>query len=434
MVVGGTGVDVRRDAPRSDGPGGVRPDRAVPVLLVKIGHYPLHHGGVGAVRTLGRLGVPVHAVVESRTAPVAASRYLRGRYVWPTTGAEPEDRLVAGVLGIARRLRERTGRAALALPTDDEAAVLLAEHAETFAPYLVAPQVPAALPRTLAGKQSLHDLCRAHDVPTPRSLLPASYEELLAAPGLTYPLVAKNADPYHRLRAPAVGATTLLRDPAELRALAEPWQEALPRVLLQEYLPREHAEDWIAHLYCSADPANDVVFTGVKVRSWPPRGGVTAHAYAAPNQELAELSLRLCRAVGFRGIGDLDWRYDRRDGRYKLLDFNPRLGAQFRLFETDTGLDVVRALHLDLTGRSVPPGHQLDGRRFTVEVLDGPARVAARRGHDAAQLPPGGRPGPVARGHELAWAALDDPLPGLLAAGRALGPAAQRLRGLLRRA
>ncbi|MEU0484259.1 hypothetical protein ABZ260_34380 [Streptosporangium sp. NPDC006013] len=32
-------------------------DPSVPVLLVKIGHYPLHHGAVGVVRTLGRLGV-----------------------------------------------------------------------------------------------------------------------------------------------------------------------------------------------------------------------------------------------------------------------------------------------------------------------------------------------------------------------------------------
>jgi hypothetical protein len=30
------------------------------------------------------------------------------------------------------------------------------------------------------------------------------------------------------------------------------------------------------------------------------------------------------------------------------LDFNPRVGAQFRLFEDDAGSDVVRALHLDL--------------------------------------------------------------------------------------
>jgi len=37
---------------------------------------------------------------------------------------------------------------------------------------------------------------------------------------------------------------------------------------------------------------------------------------------------------------DLDYRFDKRDGQYKLLDFNPRIGAQFRLLVDDNGLDV----------------------------------------------------------------------------------------------
>jgi predicted ATP-grasp superfamily ATP-dependent carboligase len=66
---------------------------------------------------------------------------------------------------------------------------------------------------------------------------------------------------------------------------------------------------------------------------------------------------------------DLDYRLDLRDGEYKLLDFNPRLGAQFRLFTDDTGVDVAVAAHLDLTGREIPPGRPVD-RGFLVENYD----------------------------------------------------------------
>ncbi|WP_052069780.1 carboxylate--amine ligase [Streptacidiphilus albus] len=426
-------------------------DRRVPVLVVKIGRYPLHHGGVGAIRSLGRAGVPVYAITEDRATPAALSRYLRGRFVWPTVGTEPAEQLLAGLTRIARQVAAREGRRCIALPTDDEAAVLLAENAAELAPYLVIPAVPAELPRALAGKQSLHRLCLEHGVATPRSVLPRTPAELAAAAEeLVFPIVAKNADPYARLSDPAVGSTTLLADRAALTRLAAGWPAAMPRVLLQEYLPMEHAEDWIAHLYCAgggsaggaeesgADGAavnQDVVFTGVKVRSWPPRGGVTAHAYTTANPELAEESARFCRAVGFHGICDLDWRYDRRDGRYKLLDFNPRVGAQFRLFETGPGIDLVRALHLDLTGRAVPKGDQLEGRSFTVEILDAPARVAFGRGHRSAQLPEGASAPPVrprGRLRELAWAAADDPLPAVSAALRSAGPASHRLGSALR--
>lgn len=79
----------------AEGGGGVasrsmplRADRAVPGLIVKIGNYPLHHGGVGAIRSLGRLGVPMYALTEDRWTPAAVSRYLRRAFVRPTTGRE----------------------------------------------------------------------------------------------------------------------------------------------------------------------------------------------------------------------------------------------------------------------------------------------------------------------------------------------------------
>src|SRR5713101_6217951 len=38
--------------------------------------------------------------------------------------------------------------------------------------------------------------------------------------------------------------------------------------------------------------------------------------------------------------------------------------AQFRLLEGDNGIDVMCALHLDLTGRPVPAGHPVEGRTY----------------------------------------------------------------------
>ena len=79
--------------------------------------------------------------------------------------------------------------------------------------------------------------------------------------------------------------------------------------------------------------AATVVFTGRKVRQWPAKGGSTAAAYVSDNQDLATIAADFCTGVGYRGIFDLDWRHDLRTGDYHLLDFNPRVGAQFRMFE-----------------------------------------------------------------------------------------------------
>src|SRR6202011_1637155 len=119
---------------------------------------------------------------------------------------------------------------------------------------------------------------------------------------------------------------------------------SMPSVVIQEYLPRDRAEDWIVHAYIGRDRDAELVFTGLKLRSWPPHAGATAVAVSRANPELAELALSFIRAISFRGICDMDWRLATTSGRYSLLDFNPRLGANFRMFETSAGVDVARAL------------------------------------------------------------------------------------------
>lgn len=400
-----------------------RADRDVPALIVKFGNYPLHHGGVGAIRSLGRLGVPMYAITEDAYTPAASSRYLTRAFVWPTRGTEKADRLVEGLLRIGRRI----GRPTVLVPTDEEAAVLIAEHQDALGDRFLFPRVAPGLPRRLASKQGLHELCVEHGVPSPAAVFPQSYDDIVAfAARARFPVVAKNREAFLRRSNPAVNGTTRIATPEGLLALARDWGER-PGVILQEYLPQEEAEDWIVHACFDQDANPLAMFTGVKVRSWPPHAGMTAHAYVVDNPELADLAARFVKRIGYTGIVDLDLRFDRRDGRYKLLDFNPRMGAQFRLFENASGVDVVRALHLHLTGRPVPGGEQRAGHRFVVENVDLPALLAYRRsGRTAPHVPA------RASGTELAWFAGDDPMPFLTMLARSVRPGAKHLYQLWR--
>ena len=388
---------------------GPRADVSVPALLLKIGQYPLHSGGVAVVRSLGRLGVPTYAITEDRWTPVAASRYCAGRFIWRVTGHEEPSMLAARLRSVGLALSDSTGKRCVLVPVDDEAAVLIAEHAPSLTDCFLFPEVPAALPRELASKQRLFELCREHGVPAPLTVQPTTRAQFASfTADAAFPVVIKNAEPWERRRAPAVPHTTVVHSGEELLATVPGNARG---VVVQEYIPREQAQDWIVHLYCDASSECRCLFTGVKIRSWPPHNGATAAAYALANPELARLAARFCKAVGFRGIADLDWRLDLRDGMYKLVDFNPRVGNQFRLFATEHDIDVVRAQHLDLTGRAIPPGTVPDGRRIVVEHIDLPARLAYRLGGRRGNGYPAAPAPPRATGTELAWLAADDPLP-----------------------
>jgi hypothetical protein len=64
---------------------------SVAALIQKVGTQSLHHGGLGVVHSLGRLGVPVYGVVEERFARAAASRDLSGKFVWQSDALDLRD-------------------------------------------------------------------------------------------------------------------------------------------------------------------------------------------------------------------------------------------------------------------------------------------------------------------------------------------------------
>ena len=388
-------------------------DTAVPVLVLKLSRNAIQHGTVGIVRSLGRRGVPVYACVEDCFAPAAVCRYLKHAFVWRTRAPSPEQ-----VLTRLAAIADRLGRRAILVPTDDAGAAFVAEHAEYLEKWFLFPRLAKALPRRLANKKQLHALCKSIGVPCPEAAFPVSADDVheFIERG-KFPVVIKAAEP-QRLPQGARGVS-IARTPRELLALYHKSESPDgPNLILQEYIPDACAEDWIFHGY--ANPHTDcmVGFTGRKFRSHPAFAGSTTLGVSVQNELLQRQTETLLRAVSYAGIMDIDYRLDKRDGLYKLLDFNPRVGANFRMFEDGAGIDVVRALHLDLTGRTVPRLPAVEGRTFIVEPYDlfASLRYMLRGGLTAGAWWRSLKGNP----REIAWFAWDDPVPFLTMSVRLL--------------
>ncbi|MDQ1248809.1 MAG: ATP-grasp protein [Actinomycetota bacterium] len=396
-------------------------DTSVPAAVFTVGDHTWDYGVLATVRSLGRLGVPMYALVPAAKMPVLSSRYLTAAVIEPTTGGESADDLVAAML----RTCDRIGRPAVGIAGDDETAVLLAARAADFAGRLLLPAVAPTLPTSLASKSGLATLCDQTGTPTPAWCAPRDWPEVDAfIERAVFPLVLKNPEPFSRLVSPGVARTTRVADVTELREVLAEWRPGDP-LLLQEFIPVECSEDWYAEAVFDDDAEPVVVFTGRKLRAYPVDTGIGTLSEAAPNPALVALVRAFAAKIGYAGVCDMDWRFDHRDATYKLLDFNPRRGAQFRLFQTTSGVDVVRALHLTLTGRPVPPGAQIDGLRHVVGLQDQRGYLAQRRAGGAAQPPFTHRP------VERSWWAGDDPSPALAFTADLAGRAGAMVRARL---
>ncbi|WP_329282434.1 carboxylate--amine ligase [Streptomyces sp. NBC_00691] len=391
-------------------------DISVPTVLVRLDRNPFHHGTLGAARSLGRAGIPVHAVIESSTSPVARSRFLRSARASP--GGTSADELPALLHRYADEIEDGAdpvpdgaSNRLLVLPLDDVSALGLARRRDTLSPRFLFPEQTEEQLLRVADKAALAETCASLGLPHPRTELPDGTDEAAAmAWSLGLPVVAKWSRPWLLPSGGGLRSTSIVRSLAEVRELYARTPEAGSRLLLQELLPAGRDLDWFFHGYVDAGGGCTTGATGRKERSWPDGAGLTAVGRWTPNPAVDRTARELLAALGYRGVCDLDFRRNRATGAYHLLDFNPRPGAQFRLFADAEELDVVRALHLDLTGRPVPPQSPAYGRRFVVENYAALSLlVSPRRRADGTEDGTGSE---GVRGRtEYAWCAADDPAP-----------------------
>jgi predicted ATP-grasp superfamily ATP-dependent carboligase len=150
--------------------------------------------------------------------------------------------------------------------------------------------------------------------------------------------------------------------------MAEPGED--PNVMFQEYIPGRDEDVWMFNGYFDRAGRCLVAFTGQKLRQHPARMGIATFGISRHNDKVVETTVRLLSKLGYWGLVDIGYRFDKRDGQYKVLDINPRLGGAFRLFVDRNGLDVARAMYLDLTGMPVPATRPWEGRLWIKEDAD----------------------------------------------------------------
>jgi predicted ATP-grasp superfamily ATP-dependent carboligase len=405
-------------------------DVATHTVLLRLDRNVFHHGGLGVIRSLGRVGIPVHTMREDRFAPASLSRYARRPVSPMLAGADPDD-----VLDFLDRLADRLPGPAVLVTTDDAGAVFLSEYGDKLRPRYLFPSPPPGLPSRAAGKATLADICRTAGVPHPAVSVPVDAAEATAfAESCGYPVMAKVNRFWAADKTTRVQSTSIVSGREDLLALVEHVRQATgdgpdTGLLLQEYLaPTAEGgrQDWFFHGYFDAESRCLFGHTGIKVRSYPAYAGMTSFGRWVPNRRLCDESIELLAGLGYRGIVSLDYCWDPRDDSYRLVDFNPRLGAQFRLFQDSAGMDLVRALHLDLTGRAVTPGEPLPGRTLAIENYDPIAMRAYRR---SAGLTRRSWWSSFRAADEYAWFARDDLAPFAATAVRTVwNEAAHRLR------
>jgi predicted ATP-grasp superfamily ATP-dependent carboligase len=324
------------------------------------------HGALGIVRSLGRLGIPVYVVASDPQTSSFYSRYCRGKFVLDIDTA-PEEKSLQFLLEVSKKI----GGSPILIPTDDGSATFVADHADALRSSF---QFQDQLPRlfnSLNSKKEMHFQAKKHGLPTPEAVFPQSRADVLNfLPGATFPIMLK-AIYGAQLWGAAGQKMFIVRSEAELLDKYDQLEDpSNPNLMLQEYIPGGDDTIWMFDGYFNNESDCLFAITAKKIRQYPISRGSTSLGISLQNETVERATIEFMKKVRYKGIVDIDYRYDARDGVYKVLDINPRIGSSFRLFVSTSGMDAARALYADFTGQPVEPGRLQEGRKWFVEDQD----------------------------------------------------------------
>jgi D-aspartate ligase len=337
-------------------------DNSTPVVILR----SIAYCGLGVARSLGRLGVPVYTVEGVQSSPVFHSRYNRRGFVWSL-----DERPEAESRQYLREVSTQIGGRPLLIPTTDYAALFVARNSKQLGDSFRFPEQPKGLVAALSSKKDMYLLAKRIGIPTPETSFPQKREDVLEfLASARLPVMLKAIDGT-RLCARTGKKMFIVRSAAELLSLYDKIEEpGAPNLMLQEYIPGGEDSVWMFNGYFNEHSECPLSFTGQKIRQCPAYTGYTSLGICRRNEAVDSLTRSFMKSVGYRGILDVGYRYDARDCKYKVLDVNPRIGATFRLFVGDNGMDVARAFYLDMTGQPVPESRLCEGRKWMVEDRD----------------------------------------------------------------
>ncbi|HET7584063.1 MAG TPA: hypothetical protein VFK13_04100 [Gemmatimonadaceae bacterium] len=271
--------------------------------------------GLAAVRALATEGVRV-ALVCTRPSDLAQhSRYVSA--VHRLHGFQEEPRLLIDLL--ESHANSYAGWAVI--PTNDYALAVLAQEQDRLARWYP-PTVPSwPVTQQVVDKAITCRLARELGIDLPQSYGPAAtfteYESV------RYPVIVKPVQGH--LFWDVFGRKLFVaHTEAELRTAVEAVRAAALEAELFDLVPGpdDHVFEYSTYVDLTGEPMAE--FAARKLRQGPPFYGVARAATMVDPAPLREPSLAMARRLGWRGLLNIEYKLDPRDGRYRLLEVNGR--------------------------------------------------------------------------------------------------------------
>ena len=331
--------------------------------------------GLGIVRSLGRMGVPV-CVIDDEHSISRFSRYATHAVRVPDL--RQEEPTIETLLRIGRSLNLQGW---VLFPTRDEIVAALARHRSTLFEIFRVPVPAWDTVRWMLDKRYTYQLAQQLNIPFPKTWSPIT-EETLDTIDTPFPLVLKPAIKEHFFYATKAKAWRV-NSRAELHLLFRRASQLTgsSEVLIQDLIPGDGRQQFSYCAFFKDGRAIGSMVTRRRRQHPHDFGRASTFVETIDLPALEALSNRFLRSINYYGLVEVEFKLDPRDGQFKLLDINARTWG-YHALGSHAGVDFPSLLYRDQLSSPVEPCRGRPGVswvRLLTDVPTGLIDVAAGR-------------------------------------------------------
>ena len=226
---------------------------------------------------------------------------------------------------------------------------LIVNNKKELNKYFITPYIDKELHKKLEDKDKFYKICEKYELDYPKTYICTYQDKKKLAVPFSFPVAIKPADSIRYLDAQFEGRKKAYKanNQNELEEIIRRIYNSSYRgnIIVQDYIPGDDSASFVLNTYSDANGK-------VKWMSWgdvllehyhPAEIGNYAAIVSSNNQEIYDKFTKFLEEINYVGFSHLDFKYDKRDNKYKLFEINIRQGRG-SYYVTGSGHNIVRHL------------------------------------------------------------------------------------------
>lgn len=310
----------------------------------------LYIPGIDAIKDLSKRGVECYGFSINEDAP---GLYLRKNktFLCPDPNSKQEK-----WLDFIIKKSENFELKPVLIVTSDNFIETIAENKKILNRYFLFHHFENDIILKLSSKRGLYNLALKYNLPVPKTIFYDSIENTEDIKKIQYPCIIKPEFAHEwrtQILRKVIGQNKviLIDNNDKLKKLIDKLSQVNNRFIIQEIIPGPDKNLKYFVSYMSGKKCLGY-FCGQKLRITPIHFGSASYIKICDSSAIKKMCLDFLMKIQYWGPSGIELKRDESDGKYKLIEINPRFGLWDNI-GNKVGINLYYIAYLDLIGREI---------------------------------------------------------------------------------